>query len=495
MGGSDPDNVTEQILRMLLPEPDLELTVVVGGSNPHLADLEQLVEHAERPIRLLKDVSDMPALMVWADLAVAGAGTTSWEMCMMGLPAALCVLAPNQEKIASELARMGAAVDLGYTNKVPVARTETTLRDLLRSQSKRSTMSQRGREIVDGRGTERVLALLWGEPTLRRTVESDCRSFWEWANDPEARAASLPREPIPWDRYMDWFRARLADRQTTLYTALSRSGDPLGMVRYQMDGARAVISINVGTQFRGRGNGRRLLLLATHQLFEDTAITSVDAFVRPSNQPSVRLFEGAGFRDMGIKQMYGDPALHFMLDKNVSPLQESFQNAERDLQVRKPSKICLRRASSSDCKLLWELANDPTVRAASFSPEPIPWNQHTAWFQSKIETNNCHSLIGEENGTVVGQVRIDLRSDGEGEIDVSLTREFRGRGMGKQLIDMALRELFASSSLSRVHAYILPANKASQRAFGNAEFRLVGEELVKGHRALHYVREKVARVH
>jgi hypothetical protein len=131
MGGSDPDNVTEQFLRMLLPEPDLELTVVVGGSNPHLAGLEQLVEHADRSIRLLKDVSDMPALMVWADLAVAGAGTTSWEMCMMGLPAALCVLAPNQEKIASELARLGSAVDLGYTNRVPVARTEATLRDLL----------------------------------------------------------------------------------------------------------------------------------------------------------------------------------------------------------------------------------------------------------------------------------------------------------------------------------------------------------------------------
>jgi hypothetical protein len=170
--------VAEQILRILLAEPDLELTVAVGGRNPHLASLEQLLERAGRPIRLLRDVSDMPALMVWADLAVAGAGTTSWEMCMMGLPAALCLLAPNQEKIASELARLGAAVDLGYTDWVPAARTEATLRDLLRSQSKRLAMSTRGREIVDGRGTERVLAFLWGEPTLRRTIESDCRSFW-----------------------------------------------------------------------------------------------------------------------------------------------------------------------------------------------------------------------------------------------------------------------------------------------------------------------------
>jgi len=270
----------------------------------------------------------MPALMVWADLAVAGAGTTSWEMCMMGLPAALCVLAPNQEKIASELARLGAAVDLGYTNKVTVARSEATLLDLLRSQSKRTSMSQRGREIVDGRGTERVLALLWGEPTLRRTVESDCRSFWEWANDPEARAASLPREPIPWDRYMDWFRTRLADPQTILFTALSRSGDPLGMVRYQMDGTHAILSINLGSEFRGKGHGRKLLFLATEELFRTSRVLAIDAFVRPSNEPSVRLFEGAGFRGLGVQTVQGDQAIHYTLNRALLPSEDNRERGE-----------------------------------------------------------------------------------------------------------------------------------------------------------------------
>ena len=320
MGGSDPDNVTEKLLHILLAEPDLELTVVVGGSNPHLAGLEQIVAQADhRPIRLLKDVSDMPALMVWADLAVAGAGTTSWEMCMMGLPAALCVLAPNQEKIASELARLGAAVNLDYAGKGPAARTQSALRDLLSSQSKRAQMSERGREIVDGRGTERVLSFLWGEPTLRRTVESDCRSFWEWANDPAARSVSFAREPIPWDRHMEWFRARLTDPQTILYTALARNGDPLGMVRYQMDGANAILSINLGSEFRGKGLGRKLLFLATEELFRTSGVTAINAFVRLSNEPSVRLFEGAGFRSLGVETVHGDQAIHYVLDRAPLP--------------------------------------------------------------------------------------------------------------------------------------------------------------------------------
>ena len=160
MGGSDPDNVTEQILQILIAMPDLELTVVVGGSNPHLSSIETFVERANRPVRLLKDISDMPALMVWADLAVASAGTTSLEMCMMGLPAALCVLAPNQEKIASELGRLGAAANLGYLHRSPRDKTEEMLRELVQSEVKRREMSVRGREIVDGHGVQRVQAFL-----------------------------------------------------------------------------------------------------------------------------------------------------------------------------------------------------------------------------------------------------------------------------------------------------------------------------------------------
>jgi UDP-2,4-diacetamido-2,4,6-trideoxy-beta-L-altropyranose hydrolase len=312
MGGSDPDNVTEQILKILLTEPDLELTVVVGGSNPHLANIEHLVEGANRPIRLLKDVSDMPALMVWADLVVSGAGTTSWEICMMGLPAALCVLAPNQKGIAADLARLGAAAHLGHAGKVPGDETRKTLCELMQSQAKRAKMSARGREIVDGYGAERVLAFLWGDPVLRRTIESDCRSSWEWTNDSGEHSVR-----IPWERHMEWFRARLADPQSILYTAVNRQGDPMGMVRYQLDGTRATLSINLGTAFRGKGNGRKMLFLTTEELFQNFEVTAIDAFVRTSNQPSIRLFERTGFRKAGITTVHGKQAVRYVLDRSA----------------------------------------------------------------------------------------------------------------------------------------------------------------------------------
>jgi UDP-2,4-diacetamido-2,4,6-trideoxy-beta-L-altropyranose hydrolase len=317
MGGSDPDNVTERVLRFLLDEPDLELTIAVGGSNPHLVSIEKMAESAAGPVRLLKDVSNMPALMVWADLAVAGAGTTSWEMCMMGLPAALCVLAPNQENIAAELARTGAAVSLGGIGRNGTREAASVLHELIGSETKRAKMSARGRALVDGRGAERAVAFLWGDPVLRRTVDSDCQCFWEWANDPGTRAVSFAKDPIPWERHMEWFRARMADPKSIMYTALNRAGNAMGMVRYQLEGTRAVLSINLGVPFRGKGNGRRLLALATAELFQNSSATAIDAFVRLSNQPSIRLFEGAGFRKIGTESIHGDEAIHFVLEKSV----------------------------------------------------------------------------------------------------------------------------------------------------------------------------------
>ena len=45
MGGSDPDNFTLRLIKTFpkISVPDLEITVVAGGSNPQLAELRRRV--------------------------------------------------------------------------------------------------------------------------------------------------------------------------------------------------------------------------------------------------------------------------------------------------------------------------------------------------------------------------------------------------------------------------------------------------------------------
>jgi UDP-2,4-diacetamido-2,4,6-trideoxy-beta-L-altropyranose hydrolase len=158
MGGSDPDNFTEKVvdgLRAITGER-IQIRVLAGGSNPHAASLDRLTGE-ENSIQVIRDATDMPAQMSWAELAVAGAGSTCLEMCFMGLPALLIDLAENQTPIANELARRGTAYHLGSSKTVTPGLVEAETRRVLGSVAERRAMSQRGRELVDGAGAERVV--------------------------------------------------------------------------------------------------------------------------------------------------------------------------------------------------------------------------------------------------------------------------------------------------------------------------------------------------
>ena len=58
MGGSDERNVTATVIKALSAIGDLEATVLVGGSNPHLHELQDIAARGVIKVKLLKDVSN-----------------------------------------------------------------------------------------------------------------------------------------------------------------------------------------------------------------------------------------------------------------------------------------------------------------------------------------------------------------------------------------------------------------------------------------------------
>lgn len=165
--------------------------------------------------------------------------------------------------------------------------------------------------------------------------------------------------------------------------------------------------------------------------------------------------------------------------------------ASRVIAAMQYPALRLREAEEKDCRLVWEWANDPRVRAASFSQAHISWQEHKAWFADKIRDSRCLILIGENHeGRPVGQVRMDEHSRHEGLINVNIASQFRGAGYGTQLIDLAVQEVFARTGAARVHAFIRPENQASIRAFERSRFTRLGKENVRGYDALHYVRTR-----
>ncbi len=158
LGGSDPENVTASVIRALrgVDIDDLSVKVLVGASNPHHLSLTHELSGLKSQSEIVSSTNDISKLMAWADLAISGAGSTCWEMCLMGLPAIILSVAENQRRSAEKLDAMGAAKLISNLEGASSVLTEHIVQ-LLLSHAERESMSRLARTLVDGEGASRVV--------------------------------------------------------------------------------------------------------------------------------------------------------------------------------------------------------------------------------------------------------------------------------------------------------------------------------------------------
>ncbi|MGQ0536415.1 MAG: GNAT family N-acetyltransferase, partial [Methanobacteriota archaeon] len=140
-----------------------------------------------------------------------------------------------------------------------------------------------------------------------------------------------------------------------------------------------------------------------------------------------------------------------------------------------------------DARVLWEWANDPGVRSASFSQAPILWEEHLAWFTARLRDPGCgFFIVTTDDRRPIGQVR--LQYDGAtAEIHVSLAPGERGRGVGVAAIRAATGIALREGRAAEVLAHVKPDNAGSLVAFERAGFARVGAIRFKGHDAVLFV--------
>lgn len=160
-GGSDPDNVTLKVIQALdwLNRDDLEVIVVIGGSNPHHEVLQKEIADSSLAISLQRNVSNMPELMAWADLAIASGGVTCWELAFMGLPSLLILLAKNQEAGIDKIDGLSTK-NLGLFSGLSPQKFAEELLNIINNPINRTKMSHQGKALVDGLGTLRTISIL-----------------------------------------------------------------------------------------------------------------------------------------------------------------------------------------------------------------------------------------------------------------------------------------------------------------------------------------------
>lgn len=312
LGGADLANATPAVLQALREAqlPQVTVTVLVGPAMKNRQAIDAVAAACPFPVDVRIHADRVVEHMISADVAIAAAGSTAWELAYLGVPSLLLVTAANQAPVAEALHTAGAAVNLGDVATRPFATLVGRLRALADDPVARAAMAGRAQALIDGFGVQRVRAAMVAAPvTVRPVTPADCQMVWEWSNDPEVRATAFSTQPILWDDHVRWFDRVCRADDGVFFIGEDAAGQPVGQVRFVMVGDSAVITVNVAPDRRGAGMGTALIAAGSGELFAVSDAKQIQAFVKPANERSWRAFERAGYHHVGRTTYAGEEVL------------------------------------------------------------------------------------------------------------------------------------------------------------------------------------------
>lgn len=299
-GGVDRHGLTRATVDALLAirDKDFKADIVLAAGSADYTLVQRAIAGRSN-FRLHDRVTSLAPMMLAADLMVGAGGTTSWERLCLGLPAIIVTVASNQHPVAEELSRRGLVRWLGDADPTTASRLRSALTDIF-ATGLDPDWSERCFEVVDGRGTTRVCAVLSAHrdmPLFVRTAEPrDEGLLLEWSNDAETRRNAFNPKPISPAEHHAWFNKRLGRQDDcALYVVQSESGVPVGQVRFEKQEDRWEISYAVAPDFRGFGLGRPLLARAIEHLRIGRPDITLFGQVKPQNAASQKIFKALEF--------------------------------------------------------------------------------------------------------------------------------------------------------------------------------------------------------
>ncbi|NKB49971.1 MAG: UDP-2,4-diacetamido-2,4,6-trideoxy-beta-L-altropyranose hydrolase [Alphaproteobacteria bacterium] len=285
--------------------PDAEINIVVGVRNPQFATFDQPGADNVH-VHVGASAEAVAELITNADIAIGAAGSSAWERCALGLPAALVIIADNQSEVAATLEEAGAAKVVGRVENLDVDTLATAIENLAANPDLLVHMSQKASEICDGRGTFRTMVALTPDlpavdgSTIRlRAAELvDAALMYDWQIHRDTRKYARCESMPPFREHMSWLRQRLTNAGC-LFTIIERDGAPAGILRLDACSDGYEISIVVAPNRRNQSIGAAALQLGRALV----PGKKLSAYVKRENTASVRLFESAGYR-LGSDGMY-----------------------------------------------------------------------------------------------------------------------------------------------------------------------------------------------
>lgn len=154
LGGTDPDNVTLDVLEGLDASrfpAGTQVRVLLGPGAPWRDMVADRLDSMRLDCELIVDPPSVAKLLSDCDAAVGAGGVSALERCCLGVPSLVIIVAENQRRGARALDSLGAV--LGVVEREDVREMVAALDPSL---PERGLVSQAGMDLVDGLGIHRV---------------------------------------------------------------------------------------------------------------------------------------------------------------------------------------------------------------------------------------------------------------------------------------------------------------------------------------------------
>ena len=135
------------------------------------------------------------------------------------------------------------------------------------------------------------------EPFLRLATIKDCEQVFTWRNAFEVRQNSHNKNLIAWDEHQKWFLAALRKENRYILIAECFEHKPIGLIRFDLIGHTAEVSVYLVPEKIGQGLGASLLRLGENWIKrQHPEIRDIKATILAENRRSIRTFEKAGYK-------------------------------------------------------------------------------------------------------------------------------------------------------------------------------------------------------
>ena len=155
MGGCDINNYTPTVLKSI-SKIDTQINVIVGPQFKNMQTIKNL-SLINPNINLINNPKSVKDIMKKNDVAISAAGTTTYELGVLGIPTILICQADNQENIGRKTKELEMMISLGSFHKVKVQQIYDNLLYLINNKSKREDMSKKCIRNVGRKGVINIV--------------------------------------------------------------------------------------------------------------------------------------------------------------------------------------------------------------------------------------------------------------------------------------------------------------------------------------------------